>query len=334
MINENEKLREILKIVLMISATNGLNKTLEIIMTRAKELMEAEGSSLMLIDPETNELVFQIIEGEKKTILQGFRLKMGVGIAGLVAATGVSRIVNDVSSSSSHYKGVDAKSNFVTRNILCAPLRIKGSIIGTVQVLNKIGGEFSVEDLYFLELLASQAGVSIEKNRLYEEATKDSLTGLNTRRFFDVLIKDEFLRAKRDKTKLSFALFDIDHFKSVNDTYGHPAGDEVLRTMSSLFQRSVGENEILARYGGEEFALIMPSTDSEQAAIFVEKIRKAVESQETFLSSRKLPKTISVGFVTWPDVPADTLEEIIKYADEALYASKANGRNRVTQYKH
>lgn len=332
MSTETKKLREILEIVFLMSSSQSLNEVLDTIMNKAKEVMEAEASSLMLLDPEGDELAFQIVQGPKKEVLQGFRLKIGEGIAGRVASTGVSEVVNDVAKVPHHFKGVDEKSQYQTRNLLCAPLRIKRDIIGTVQVLNKKQGDFSQDDLYLFEILASQAAISIEKARLYEEATRDGLTHLYIRRFFDVLLRDEFLRARREKKPLTLAMFDIDYFKKVNDTHGHQAGDEVLRKVADLLQDAARDQDIVARYGGEEFALIMPNTDAKTAAVLLEEIRRQVEARESFLEATPLQRTLSTGFVTWPDVAAGGPADLVSCADKALYLSKENGRNRVTQF--
>jgi diguanylate cyclase (GGDEF)-like protein len=125
-------------------------------------------------------------------------------------------------------------------------------------------------------------------------------------------------------------LFDIDHFKDVNDTYGHPAGDQVLRNLAELVQSTMRISDIVVRYGGEEFAVILPSTDLPGCKVFATRLRRRVEEMETVVSGMSIRVTISIG-VTGYDTAQNSLEKavMIKTADSALYAAKNRGRNRV-----
>ncbi len=330
---ENKKLKEILEVVFLIASSQHVSEILEIIISKAKEIMEAEACSLLIVEPETGELVFQIAQGARKEVVKGFRVQPGEGIVGWVAQNGKSEIIHDVQSDPRHFKGVDQKSNFVTKNMICAPLKTQRDIIGTIQVVNKINGAFDEKDLYQFETLASQAAVAIENAMLREQATVDGLTKLYVRRYFDILLKEEFLRAKRKNEKITVALLDIDHFKNVNDTYGHQAGDEILQGVARIIKESCRENDIAARYGGEEFTMILPDTDEELAHELLDQMREKIEEEEGFLKEEKLKVTMSIGQATWPNFQANYPNELLKFADIALYQSKETGRNRVTRYK-
>jgi diguanylate cyclase (GGDEF)-like protein len=164
-----------------------------------------------------------------------------------------------------------------------------------------------------------------------KHATTDGLTGLNNHRTFQEIITREFERAKRYKHPMSVLLTDIDHFKSFNDTYGHPVGDLVLREIAACIRQAVRLNDFPARYGGEEFAVILPETGEQGALVAAEKIRQAVEARVVQSGSNSLRVTISIGCVTYPTYGVTT-QELIDSADKALYASKRGGRNRVTMY--
>ena len=166
----------------------------------------------------------------------------------------------------------------------------------------------------------------IEANtRLAALATLDGLTGLKNRRAFQERLVDELARSKRHGGAVTLLLLDIDHFKSFNDSFGHPRGDEVLRSVARHLSRSIRDSDFAARYGGEEFAIILPDTDRDGALQMGERLREAIEGAAW--SERAI--TISVGAATVVQGAA-TVEGVIDQADRALYRSKQQGRNRVT----
>ncbi len=157
-------------------------------------------------------------------------------------------------------------------------------------------------------------------------AITDALTGLyNRRRFHDVLTS-EFERSKRYATPFSVVMLDIDHFKKVNDTFGHSIGDGVLREVSSILKGSIREIDTAARFGGEEFMVILPSTDKNNALIVAERMRVAIERYR--FEGLDWSVTVSIGIAGMPDATADTEDMLIRCADFALYRAKQGGRNR------
>jgi diguanylate cyclase (GGDEF)-like protein/PAS domain S-box-containing protein len=161
--------------------------------------------------------------------------------------------------------------------------------------------------------------------RLAALAAQDGLTGLKNRRAFEERLHEEMSRIRRTQHPVSLLLLDIDHFKPFNDTYGHPRGDEVLRSVARILARSIRDTDIAARYGGEEFAVILPNPDAEGAARMGERLRHAVESAAW--TERGI--TMSVGAATAPSHLV-SVESLVDQADRALYRSKQDGRNRVT----
>ena len=164
--------------------------------------------------------------------------------------------------------------------------------------------------------------------QLLELATTDSLTGLHNRRYFMESASQELERARRYQTPLSLLLLDADHFKSVNDRYGHPVGDQALQALAIIGRRVLREVDLFARIGGEEFAILLPQTDHAAARNVAERLRQAIIDQPIATEDGPLRLTVSLGLASLGSAPAD-LDELLRRADVALYQAKQNGRNRV-----
>ena len=163
-------------------------------------------------------------------------------------------------------------------------------------------------------------------------ASRDSLTGLLNKREFDKRLKEETKRATRTHHPLALLILDLDHFKRVNDDYGHPCGDKVLRVLAALISKQVREIDYVARYGGEEFAVIMAEASEDDAMDAAERIRQTVENHAFTIREDKILKmTVSVGFAMYPDDAANE-NVLISCADQALYNAKGEGRNRVRYF--
>jgi diguanylate cyclase (GGDEF)-like protein len=216
-------------------------------------------------------------------------------------------------------------------SLLVLPLLVKDEVIGTFTVAAKRAGAFPGDRREMLGVIANQVAISLQNARimqaLEEQATTDGLTGLVNHRTFQERFAIMLGRAERHDFAVSLLLTDIDHFKKVNDTHGHPTGDEVLRRVAGILKASARKIDIVARYGGEEFALVLEATDRVGAGQLAERIRHEV-AQQTFQSSKgAFNATLSIGVATYP-ADAQAKAEIIANADQALYAAKHGGRNR------
>ena len=166
-----------------------------------------------------------------------------------------------------------------------------------------------------------------------ELSRRDGLTDLYNHRTFYALLKNELVRTQRFNRQVSLLMLDIDHFKRVNDTFGHRAGDVILKSLSDLLVRQARAVDRICRYGGEEFTVILPETDAAEAMQVAERLRVEVERQPFDVGGGKMIGiTVSIGVATYPQ-QVDSLEGIIKAADVALYAAKHAGRNRVSHYE-
>ncbi len=160
-------------------------------------------------------------------------------------------------------------------------------------------------------------------------AAVDALTGLANRRTLDQVLSNEWARARRTHLPLSLLMIDVDHFKSFNDRFGHPLGDQALRAVAQCIDACAGRpSDLAARYGGEEFAVILPGTDSAGAAVLAEKIRASIAALPA-ISAQATSLTVSIGINTWSGQPDIALEQWVSDADKALYQAKYSGRNRV-----
>jgi two-component system, cell cycle response regulator len=173
-----------------------------------------------------------------------------------------------------------------------------------------------------------------EKNRELERLSiSDGLTGLFNHRHIHGLLAEEYERVERTNDCMSVAMFDLDRFKSVNDTYGHQAGDRVLIDLAEILRETARDIDRLGRYGGEEFIALLPETCIEDAAVFVERVRREV-ARRAFDIGRDEPlrMTLSAGVATYPHELVDSVESLVRLADEALYTAKAAGRDRVVRF--
>lgn len=210
------------------------------------------------------------------------------------------------------------------------PLVSDDEITGCIVARSMIE-KLSKRDIDYLEQLTRQAAATINRANTYstilQYATLDALTNLNNRRQFETRLGQEISITKRQNNPLCAMMIDIDFFKKVNDTYGHAAGDEVLRTVASIIKEQLRESDIPARYGGEEFAVLLPFTKIEEAQIVGERLRKAVESHPVNVEGVEIAVTISMGLAEYNR--EETGEELFERADKALYEAKKNGRNQV-----
>ncbi len=216
-----------------------------------------------------------------------------------------------------------------TRCLLALPLKGEKGLVGVLALTDRPGG-FTQEDVLLLLDLSDQVAIAIQKALLYELAITDGLTGLFLHRYFQMRLDGEIAKARRQRTTVSLILFDIDHFKKINDTYGHQLGDQVLKRVAEVVRQGVREGiDVAARYGGEEFAVILPETNLDGAFRMAERLRISVEGLAIPHEGKNVFVTISLGCAAFPE-HADQKAPLILEADKALYKSKATGRNRTS----
>ncbi len=297
-------------------------------------LFTTRSAMLMMVSPEDND-VFEVIEakGFSQNQLQKFMIYRHDKLVHYLELLKQPFQIRDVSREFQEIIPILKNMGIEVVSPLFRNEEIVGLICLGPNIRNQ---EYSEDNLETLAILTNMLSVALHNAQMYEHikalSYTDGMTGLHNYRFFRLRIKEEIARARRDGSPVSLLILDVDYFKNYNDTLGHPAGDDVLRKLSSILRKSVRDNDIVARYGGEEFAIILPGTDIDGALSLAERIRSKVE-RTAFYKEEIQPNgkiTVSVGSATFPR-DAVTVEDLVIAADRALYQAKYSGRNRVIQ---
>jgi diguanylate cyclase (GGDEF)-like protein len=337
-------LRELVQIGIALTSEPDLSTLLERILTEARRFTHAEAGTLFLREGDTlrftvvanDVLARRVGEREMRQQLHAQPLKLTThSIAGYVAKSG--NLVNVPDAYALPPDGPftfnpqwDERNNYRTRSLLVIPLQEpSGAMLGVLQLINALNDKNEVvpfdpdyEDL--VRALASQAAVAIRNHQLEELSFKDGLTGVYNRRYLNVRLEEEARRHARFARPVSLVLVDLDHFKTVNDTRGHPAGDTALQDVGRVLLEHSRSFTVICRYGGDEFAVILVDTPKIGAVAYAERLRGVIAAQG--IGGGKV--TASLGVACLPeDVPS--VQDLIPAADRALYMAKHAGRNRV-----
>ncbi len=234
-------------------------------------------------------------------------------------------------------KGPLNRSITQTHESLLVPVVAEDNIVALMRMERSSKPSFSTDELRFLEAVANQTALALEKAKLIafleNLSITDELTGIANRRHFEWRLAEEVERARRYQYPLSALMLDLDHFKRVNDTYGHQIGDIVLQQIAQRLKRVLRRTDFLARYGGEEFVVLAPQTPADRALILAERLRQVIaESPISVSPDLQLRITISIGVAVFPE-HAQNGNELVRAADEALYKAKQTGRNRVCLFE-
>ncbi|MDD5434850.1 MAG: sensor domain-containing diguanylate cyclase [Nitrospira sp.] len=236
------------------------------------------------------------------------------------------------------------RENLITigiQSIIVIPIHYHEGAMGILYLKTlRRGRQLNDKDINTCQIVASMASIALrnshifnamkeEKSLLEKMAVTDGLTLLYNHRFFVRRLHEEFKRAKRYNTEISYLMIDLDDFKNVNDTYGHQKGDTVLQKVAKVIKRSVRETDIVARYGGEEFAVLLPHTNKEDALSLAHRIRKSVRNFKPDFFCEDASLTVSVGVSTFPNDGIATVDDLIRRADDNLYQAKGKGKDAV-----
>jgi diguanylate cyclase (GGDEF)-like protein len=273
---------------------------------------------------EEGQLVLRAHAGRlTPSIHEGSVIPSGAGLTHRALESGKAVIENDVSTAPGYVAGLAE-----TRSEMCLPLICTGESLGVLALESASPGAFQEADLQPLESVADICAAAIQNARYFDRmrqlAYVDGLTGIFNRRYFEKRVAEEIERARRYGTALALVMVDMDHFKRLNDEFGHLLGDEVLRQLCTIFAQHLRKSDVASRYGGEEFAILMPHVTAEHALAAADKLRRTVATWN--FPGVPRPVTISAGVAELE--PSFGRDELVHAADQALYAAKQAGRNR------
>ncbi len=301
--------------------------TLYLLTELGKTLVNSDRASFWFWDKKKHEIwTLAALDISKITIPENS------GLVGAAILNNELLVINDPYNDTRFNSEVDKNSGYVTKSILTVPVtNSEGKVIGAYQAINKLdeNGEsssFNETDIKRIKLATAFCGRTLESHLLYNESVEDQLTGLKNRRGLYVHY-EKFIAPILDTKKASIIICDIDHFKRVNDTWGHNAGDAVLKHVADTYLSLIGIDDGVFRWGGEEFIMLLPNKDLMQAAEFAEHCRQTIEASVCHFEDLDIKVTMSFG-VSQLKAELDTSENV-KDADAKLYYAKENGRNRV-----
>lgn len=340
-----------------LSSTHDLHRILRVILRTALSATGARAGVVLIVDPSDRSLVARCGEGLAgrwdlpEVELPSMRIPLGTGVLGAVAATGEAR--RGVYGPAESPVDEPPCTSYVAVPI-CAPAPVgdppagaqpdqargEPAIQGVLALYDRLGAaEFDDGDLVTLRTFAGQAGVAVHNVRVHEEAQRlsltDPLTGLWNFRYLRESLRREVERASRFGRMLTVLVLDLDHFKEVNDTYGHATGDAVLTEFGRRVRVGLREVDVAFRQGGEEFAVLLPETDAYGGAIVAERLGAATRDAPVVIDPRhdtagvlvdRIPISVSIGVAVYPE-HGGTAQQVLDAADDALYAAKKAGRD-------
>jgi len=309
-----------------------LKDVLQVIDDAATKLFDCNLFVILDIDENARARVLRVI-GTTGDLKEGMEFESGNSLTAVMAKNVILMANDDLREREVRlplfYPGERGLGHL--RSFLGAPLLIEGKVFGGLFVFSVSRAAFDQTDSDNMMFLSAQASNAIEKARLYEQteamAVRDGLTGLYNHRYFQDQLDKEVTRAKRRHESVGLLIMDIDHFKHFNDTYGHIAGDQVLKALGRLLSGLQDKIGLAARYGGEEFVTVVTS-EPERAYDLAEDLRKRVAATEVKYDEHTFSVTVSIGVALYPEHAYDK-SNLIELADGALYLAKNDGRNRV-----
>jgi len=360
-----DMLERLLEISRQMAETRALDPLLKFAMGEVLEFVEAEYGYLILLD-EDGELDFRVKQNNQGKEIEEPNTQISHTIFDQVIQKRESIIIADAVSNED-YQESKSVLDLKIQSVMCAPLISKDELLGALYVENRSAkGVFEGIDLKPLEYFAAHAAVAIENAMLNEDlearvasrtaalkktvdelereiearkraeaelqklAITDPLTNVYNRRYFDEVVEGELERVRRHKMSLSVAMVDLDHFKTINDNYGHVTGDIVLQTMADCFVSNLRKIDVVGRYGGDEFVILMPESSSEQAQKAAERLRRKVVARVRKIQKFDHPITASMGLFSISGGIEITAKEFVDRADQALYKANEEGRNRIS----
>lgn len=340
----NQQMGVIHRLTSTFTSELDIEKNLDALVVAIENFYSFDTCYIFRVDQENQELIPLRFEGKESydpDEMLSLRIPLSVGISGKVASTGKAAFINNVIDTTEMpmLPSVIKKN----RSVLAVPLKIDKDVIGVIFLGSYKERGFSKKEKTLIEILASYAANSIENAKVFEQIERrafiDELTGLYNYRGFEQQLEEKLEIMREAGGLLSLLVIDVDHFKKVNDDFGHLIGNQALQHIANVLKQHVRKNDIIARYGGEEFTVILPDTKREEAYDIAERMREAVRTHTVSvnddLSSGKkisIKSTVSIGIAVYPEQAEDGLS-LVRHADRAMYVgAKQAGRDRVSVY--
>lgn len=288
------------------------------------DITGADTCSIMLLNDDEETLSAKAAFGVNKSELQ-LAFRIGEGVAGWVVQHNAAAHIGDVREDD---RFVTRGKTSHIRSMICVPLSTRTAVIGTLTATSRQVGSFGTPEVELLNFIAKTIALDVQNIQLHRISVTDPLTGAYNREFLQRNLGAELKAAEARQCPISIAMVDVDHFKNINDSYGHQVGDVVLKEVASRLRGTIRTDDLLIRYGGEEFIVVLHRADAGRAWEVGERMRLSMQRS---LIEADGPKDvrISVGVAQHRADQNETFSDLVKRADKALYQAKANGRNRV-----
>jgi len=328
------RVNALVMVISTISTKNHLRDIFTESLEEARKVFSADSGLIYSVEPETGHMAIISSFGYSDEVLDKM-MRKGMENANACQACIELRTVA-VDNLATQDKCLNLQK-VKTGSSICVPIEGGDTLLGVLHLRRRHPDAFSDEDIQLAQALTYQFGLAMQRASLFEQVNRlaitDSLTGLYNYRKMTRDLDREIVRSRRYHHPFSFIMADIDHFKSLNDQYGHLAGDEVLRAVARALNTGRREVDRVYRYGGEEFSVLLPETDWPEAFEVAEKLRKKVGDMEVKIKGEPEPlsATISMGVASFSS-DSVALEHLISAADEALYSAKESGRNKVVAH--
>lgn len=322
-----ELLEKIFYYMTALLETKEFSKTVKLLTELGSTIVNADRSSFWFWDKQNGKYWTLAAKGNDKIVIPE-----GTGMVGKAITRDKVVVCNDPYNDKDFNTNVDRETGYITKSILCIPVEnTDGEVIGAFQAINKIDESgkdlsFDENDVNRMSLVAAFCEKTLESYLLHNEAMVDALTGLKNRYAFYEYYNTKIVKVAKQKN-MSLVMCDIDHFKHVNDTYGHNSGDIVLKEIADIFRKNIGIDDMVVRWGGEEFIFVLHDKNIEEARLFAEGIRGQIEEYKFVLEKETINVTMSFGVSQVETVLS--VEQNVKKADDNLYEAKHSGRNRV-----
>jgi diguanylate cyclase (GGDEF)-like protein len=329
--------RKVFEMEILYEVSRNLNfkcyspELLHYILDVTLKALKCQWGSLMLLSDDGERLEVRMVRGTPFDPSTRPAIPVGSGIAGQAFRTGEPVIAND-GAKDPRFHELQGQKEFESTvySLASAPLMVDRKPIGAINVVNKTEGDgFTADDARLLIALAGQAGRALESAKLYDQAIREPKTGLFVLTYFEARVQEQIIASKRFGHGFALIILDVDHFKRVNDSFGHMVGDIVLVRVAKFIQESLRQEiDIACRFGGEEFIVLLPRTDAAGATAFAERLRLRIEQEAGGIPEGPDRVTSSFGISVFPEHGRD-IGALKGAADAALYRAKSAGRNNV-----